>query len=171
LKYSPSLCAPCNNDRTQPHDRAWERLSEYLHGRNPPIRAGMEIRLDTAFPGSVRRSMLNVHLFFVKQFGCLIAEESIPLDIRRFARAVINGEAHPNVWLCFWASSDTRLAGRSPVQSPPSRGKVEFVTWFYHVGRVAVNVMYAEPNQRRRELTHAWHPSKVGKHVRIAHET
>jgi len=30
--------------------------------------------------------MLNVHLFFVKHFGCLIVENKIPLDIKHFQR-------------------------------------------------------------------------------------
>lgn len=32
LKSKARLCARCNNERTKPHDKAWEHLSAYLRG-------------------------------------------------------------------------------------------------------------------------------------------
>src|SRR5258708_1281489 len=69
LKSPRSLCADCNNRRTQPHDRAWERLSAALRKRIPSMTAGQSLRANNVFPYQTSREMKNVHLYFVKLFG------------------------------------------------------------------------------------------------------
>jgi len=168
LKYAKSICARCNNERTQPHDRAWERLSQHLRSRQ--YHTDTLIRLERVFPGKVRQSMLDVHLFFVKLFGCLIAEHSIPLDIHVFSESILHGVPHPKVRLAFWTCPgrpSTKQAGRTPVHTSMLDGSITFATWFYIVDNISVNVIYAEPTQRRKGLAHSWHPSTIGKRMRI----
>jgi hypothetical protein len=176
LKYSASICRHCNETRTQPHDDAWKKLSEYLKTRKPVIQAGDTIRLNRPFPeGGVSKSMLNVHLFFLKLFGCLIVENAIPLDINQFSQSILHGVAHPNVWLAFHTDfnySSLKRVGYSDLKSAgylnsQSSYCITYTTWFYIIDRFAVNIMYAEPTENRRGLIHAWHPSTVGKRVRI----
>lgn len=170
LKYNARICGRCNNERTQAHDRAWERLSLYLRSRQPPIQRGTVVRLDKVFPGSVRKSMLGVHLFFLKQFGCLIAEHSIPLDIRPFAESICSGVPHPNVHLAFWSGLDYpghKQVARTHVQTAQLDGRIAYAGWFYIVDRISVNVIYAEPTEHRKGLVYSWHPSSVGKRVHI----
>ena len=170
LKYSALICARCNNDSTQPHDRAWQRLSYYLRTRRPPIRPGDLVRLDRPFPGKVGQSMLGVHLFFLKLFGCLIVEHSIPLDVGLFSQSILREEPHPNVWLAFWTGLhhlSIKHVGCSQVEVAKLGGRIAYATWFYVVDRLAVNVIYAEPNECRKGLVHAWHPLTVSKRVRI----
>jgi hypothetical protein len=168
LKFSKTICGQCNNERTQPHDRAWERLSNYL--RAGKYHANAQIRLERLFPGRVRQSMLEVHLFFVKLFGCLIVEYSIPIEIGVFSEAILGGIPHPTVHISFWTSSSKapiKQAGRTPVHTSKFNGKITFATWFYIVDNISVNVMYAEPTERRKGTAHTWHPSTVGKRLRI----
>ncbi|MGH6636521.1 MAG: hypothetical protein ACRED0_10465 [Gammaproteobacteria bacterium] len=170
LKYQALLCARCNNERTQPHDRAWQRLSAYLRERQPAIRPGMLVRLDRAFPGKVSKSMLDVHLFFLKLFGCLIIENKIPIEIGRFSQSILQGVPHPKVCLALWTGlhhPSIKHVGCSPVETAQLAGRVAYASWFYVVDKVAVNIMYAEPREHRKGLVHAWHPSRVGKYVRI----
>lgn len=170
LKYRARICSRCNNERTQQHDRAWEMLSEYLRSRTPPIQKGTVIRLDKVFPGAVQRSMLNLHLFFLKLFGCLIAEYSIPLDISKFSTAILGETPHPKVHIAFWTGlhdQSLKHVGRTPVQTATLNRKIVYAEWFYIIDRVAVNIIYAEPTEHRKGLVHAWHPSTVGKRVRV----
>jgi hypothetical protein len=114
--------------------------------------------------------MLGVHLFFLKLFGCLIAENNIPIKIEQFAQSIMQGVPHPKVWLAFWTSlhhPSIKHVGCSQVETAQLAGRVAYASWFYVVDKVAVNVMYAEPGEHRKGLVHAWHPSSVGKHVRI----
>lgn len=170
LKSKALLCSRCNNERTQPHDRAWEKLSNYLRNRKPPIQPKMVLRLSSVFPGKVHQSMLFVHLFFLKLFGCLIVENSIPIDIKEFSSAILGARAHNKVYLAFEAIVDYRHhqhAGRTAVHTAQLDGRVTYAIWLYDIGSVSVHVMYAEPNEKRKGLASSWQPSNVGKFVKI----
>lgn len=167
LKYGARICARCNNERTQSHDHAWERLSDYLRSRHPPIEDDTVIDLDKVFPGAVKRSMLGVHLFFVKHFGCRIVEQAVPLDVQPFANAILRGVAHPKVHLAFWTHPLGKRAGGTPVFVRKVGNTLRYAGWCYVLDRIAVNVVYLEPPQRRKDLAHAWHPSTLRKQVRI----
>lgn len=172
FKHAKVMCIRCNGELTQPYDRAWEELSEYLRSRY--YNKSQRIRLHEVFPGNIHKSMLRVHLFFVKLFGCLIVENKIPIDIREFSNSVRRGTAHPKVHIAFWATLGQphyHIAGRSIVdvfkyESPPAlKGIPAFATWTYYVDNIAVNVMYAEPAISHPWLSHSWHPNNVGKRV------
>jgi hypothetical protein len=74
LKSPVRICADCNTARTQPHDSAWERMSDWLRTRQPPLAARGLVRGDRIFRHYTRREMKHVHLFFLKLFGCMISE-------------------------------------------------------------------------------------------------
>ena len=40
LKSPVRICADCNTTRTQPHDRAWERMSDWLRTCQRPVEVG-----------------------------------------------------------------------------------------------------------------------------------
>jgi hypothetical protein len=108
--------------------------------------------------------MLNVHLFFLKHFGCLIDEGKIRMDVRPFATAIMNEKAHPQVHLKFGLapSLDGKpILGQSDVEVfyEKADGSCAFATYLYHVGKVAVCVMFVVDEQAwRKDLIGAWHP-------------
>lgn len=166
LHYGARICARCNNERTQPHDRAWERLSTYLRSRDFPVSSAV-IDLDKVFPRAVNRSMLAVHLFFVKLFGCRIVEHQIPLDIQGFRDAILEGTPHPKVHLAFWSHPPRRRAGVTPVLVCKADHISHYAGWFYVLDRIDVNIVYLESSRRRKDLPHAWHPSSVYGWLRV----
>ena len=171
LKYNARLCANCNNKLTQRHDLACEKLSNYLRNRQPHIKPKMLIRLNRTFPGSVSKSMLAVHLYFLKLFGCLITENDVPINIDQFAQSILRGIPHPKVWLAFRTGlqhPNIKHVGCSHVETVQLGGRVVFASWFYVIDKLAINVMYSEPGEHRRGLVDAWHPSHIGKHIRIS---
>jgi hypothetical protein len=172
LKSPGRICQDCNSTRTQPHDRAWGALSKYFRVASPSFTPGAVVRPNRVFPYDTRRQMLNVHQFFVKAFGCLVIEGSLPIDISGFADAIMNDRAHPLVHLKFGVPSpSTRVtAGRSDVwTSPPSaNGRSNFISWFYDLPHVWVLVMFAAPRERRDGLVGAWHPSAGTKTITLA---
>jgi hypothetical protein len=72
LKAPTRICTECNTTRTQPHDRAWECMSDRLRARQ--FRVGQWVRANSIFPHYTGREMTNVHLYFLKLFGCMICE-------------------------------------------------------------------------------------------------
>ena len=169
LKSRARLCATCNNQRTQPHDRAWERLSCYLRSRGRPLRVGDRIHLHKVFPGSVRKSMLSVHLYFVKRLGCEIAEHNVPINLGSFSGAILQEGPHPNVYLaiCPQIEKNARGAGGSDITAVKVGERIVYAVWFYILDKFTVRVIYAEFGERRRGLVNAWHPSKISKCLQI----
>lgn len=170
MKSGALLCARCNNERTQPYDRAWQCLSAFLRSRQQ-IRGGDRIDLGKVFPGAVHKSMLHVHLFFVKIFGCLIAENSIPIDIRGFSVAILNGNAHPRVHLAISPYTDavpSGSAGYSDLDTAQLDGRIVYATWLYILDRFSIRVIYAEPTEHRKALIDSWHPLTINKVVRVS---
>lgn len=104
LKFNDSICAKCNNETTKRYDKAWEELSAYLRTLKRPIQIKHRIHLAKVFPGSVAQSMLDVHLYFVKLFGCAIVENSVAISLSDFRSSLLNRSAHPNIY-CFWSKS------------------------------------------------------------------
>jgi hypothetical protein len=163
LKSPGRICPHCNNARTQPHDRAWEKLSVALRTRTPVIAPGSVVRTNRIFRYETAREMLKVHLYFVKLFGCHIAGNGIPLDITGFADAIMNEKAHSCVYLKFGCGrmfAGMPMTGMSDMwltPAPPG-GTSTFATWFYDVETVGINVMFAVAGERRQGLVGAWHP-------------
>lgn len=167
IKSTALICEECNTSRTSQDDRAWEAISEYLRSGRVCLRGGSTINLQKVFPGKTKSRMLNVHLYFVKQFGCAIKEFGIPIEIDNFSSAILNRTPHPNVFISF-GSSNGILTGSTDVEVASLKGKCSFATWFYVVGNVAVNIMYSNENIKRQGLINSWHPSTVTKQIKVA---
>jgi len=163
LKSPGRICAYCNNARTQPHDLSWERLSQALRNRTTAVAPGSLLRTTRIFRYDTRHEMLNVHLYFVKLFGCHIAGSNIPIDISGFRNAIMNGRPHPCVYLKFGCGrkfGGMPLIGMSDMWLAPAPpcGFSTFATWFYDIERVSINVMFGADGEKRIGLSGAWHP-------------
>jgi hypothetical protein len=159
LKSPVRICARCNNARTQPHDFAWEKMSDRLRSRR--LKVGQLVRANRIFPSFTKREMTNVHLFFLKLFGCMLAEakangHDVPVDIEPFSRAIMSGRPHPEVHLQFGRCDG--IVGRTNlhcVKTDP--GQSVLAAWLYELDTIAVNVMFVQAGrfEYRRDL---WHP-------------
>lgn len=170
LKFSKSLCANCNNTRTQPHDRAWEKFSSFFREHPERIRPTAVVRANRSIfpygpshPYGAAREMLNVHLYFVKILGCHAVEKQIPIDIESLASAIKRGKAHPRIYLKFgippmFGEEPLRGAQNADAWLDRSSGQVQFLSWIHSPGNIAVNVMYVVEGEKRDGLIGAWHP-------------
>lgn len=96
--------------------------------------------------------------------------DGIPIKIEDFADSILKGLPHPKVWIAFWAGfghPKIKIAHRGEVNTVQIGESVVYASWFYVVDDLGVNIMYAEPGERRKGLIYAWHPSDFGKYVRI----
>jgi hypothetical protein len=172
LKSKALICQDCNSNRTSPHDKAWEKLSRHLREKNPPIKKGEIVKLNKVFPGAVKKSMLDVHLFFIKLFGCAIVEHNVRIDITNFSEAIMNQKPHPLVYLAILPSLDVGIknyAGRTNMRIASTiDGKCMYATWFYRVGSLSVRVIYAEPTECRKGMVHTWHPTTITKCLHVS---
>lgn len=158
LKSPTRICADCNNRRTQPHDRAWELMSEWLMNRAPPIKVGDYVRGNRIFPHHTKREMRNVHLYFLKLFGCMIKQEEakIPFPIGQFSEAIMQEKPHPEVYLRIGCGD--RSVGRSDLICHRMATGHIGAHWLYRLDRFAVSVMYLQGNTRWENIHLVWHP-------------
>ena len=162
LKFAPSLCSFCNNARTQPHDRAWEKFSMFIRTSRPPLIAGSRIPLQQVFPGTVKQSMLNVHLYFLKLLGCYAVEYHVPLLVAHFGLCIQNSLPHPSVRLIFVhvAAGSTRYGIQvGHINAMNVGGKSSF----------SQLVLHGRGPWRRSLIQRSW-PSKAHPRPRLASE-
>ena len=144
LKSLARLCARCNNERTQPYDRAWEQLSDWLRSRTPPTAAGDVVRADRVYDLNATREMRNVHLYFTKLMGCHLVEAGLSFDQPALANSILSGKPNPYVHLKFGVSQTGLLVGmtnRKADRLPD--GSLTFAAWAYSLNHLVVHVMYA----------------------------
>ncbi|MBR0925117.1 hypothetical protein JQ561_00720 [Bradyrhizobium diazoefficiens] len=160
IRKSPvRICAHCNNARTQPHDCAWESMSDRLRSRR--LAVGQLVRCNSVFGHYTKREMLNVHLFFLKLFGCMLAEAKangydIPIDIDAFSTAIMLGRPHDEVHLQF--GKHDGVIGRSNLHvSRVDSGGGVLGAWLCELDTIAVSVLYVQAGkfEHRRDI---WHP-------------
>ena len=170
LKSGARICQRCNNERTQPYDQAWQILSAYLRSTSH-LKVGNRINLSNIFPGVVHKSMLHVHLYFVKRFGCLIAENLIPIDVGSLSSSILNRMAHPRIFLAVSQHTNgntSGLAGYSDLGAARLDDRVVFAVWHYILDRFSVRIIYAEPTEHRKGLIDSWHPSTITKCLKFS---
>jgi hypothetical protein len=159
LKSPVRICSRCNDTRTQPHDFAWEAMSDRLRSRR--LKVGQWVRCNRIFGYSTKRQMVDVHLFFLKLTGCMIAEakangHDVPISLDPFSEAIMSGRPHAEVHLQL-GRHDGGI-GRSDlhVWKTDRRGSI-LGGWLYQLDTIAVSVIYAQTGrfEHRRDL---WHP-------------
>lgn len=159
LKSPVRICAHCNNARTQPHDRAWEWMSDRLRSRRLTI--GRWIRCNRIFRHYTKREMIAVHLYFLKLFGCMIAEakasgHEVPIDLDAFSSAIMPGRPHPEVHLQF-GRYDNGI-GRSDLHCwKTDPGGSVLGGWLYQLEPIAVSVLYVQAG-KFEDRSDLWHP-------------
>lgn len=168
LKFSPSLCGHCNSTLTQPHDRAWQTLSESVRGIRPALAAGSRIPLQRIFPGTVRESMLGVHFYFLKLLGCHAVEHKIPLPLNHFAMCIQESVPCPSLRLVFVnapSGSSRYKIQIGDIQTLNIGGKTVSAEWFYRIETLGVVVSYCEPGHPRLTKDRGWHPNDVSSRI------
>ena len=168
LKSKALLCSDCNNTLTQPYDKAWEKLSGSLQNNFLIHRKFRKIDGKKIFPGASEKSLLDVHLYFLKLFGCRIKEDQIPIAIKEFSQCILNRTPHPNVYLKFGfldGDSFRTLAALTPIQAVNEHGNgTVFAAWFYYIDKIFVEIIFNKVNNNS-VLKHSWHPKQKSKRL------
>ena len=159
LKAPIHICSECNTTRTQPHDRAWECMSDRLRARR--LKVGQWVRANRIFACNTRREMTNVHLFFLKLFGCMLCEAKangydLPIDIAPFSQAIMSGRAHPEVHLQFGKHDGT--VGRSNLHCGTVQNGGVLAFWLYELETIAVSVYFVQSGKFEHR-TDLWQPN------------
>ena len=170
LKSDALICNDCNSSRTQPYDRAWEKLSNHLRSNWDKHHNSRKVDLTEVFRGNVRESVLYVHLFFVKLFGCRIIQDSVPINIAPFQYSLLNKKPHKNIYLSIGprpGEIQKKYAGVTPIESVNINGGSAFATWLYMVDTISVNVLYVTKYRHPNVMKDTFHPEKFVTKIKI----
>ncbi len=168
LKSKALICKYCNNNRTAPHDKSWAKLSEYLRKLPLHKRGPLKVWLAKAFAKERYQNVLNVHLYFVKLFGCRIVEETVPIDIESFSKAIMTGKANPNVFLLFkkWnLQGSSKSAILTSIQSINDKNKCISASWMYTVGNLIVEIFYTPVKPPDPIFKYSLHPTFIDRMI------
>jgi len=168
LKSKALICQTCNNKRTAPHDKAWAQLSEYLRKLPLHKHGPLKVRLAKVFTKERYQNVLNVHLYFVKLFGCRIVKDTVPIDIEPFSRAIMTGKANPNVFLLFkkWnLRGSSKSAILTPIHSINDKYKSISASWMYTVGNIVVEIFYSPIKPPEPLFKYSLHPTWIDRMI------
>lgn len=173
LKWDSKLCHECNTTRSQPFDYAWAILSAYLQSNQNRLKNSKKLKLQSVFPGSVTKSMLNVHLYFIKMFGCILTEHNVPIPIQGFSESILNGSSHPNVYLGIGYRGEftkKNVVLVTPIESLTEENSsvIHFASWQYWIRNVFIDVIYSINPDYLMVVNEFWHPDKTQKIMRLS---
>lgn len=94
VKFSATLCAPCNNARSQPFDRAYDRFAAYLVERGRHILASRLIDLRAIYGHDWEKESCNLFRYLVKHIGCRLADNDV--EVPGSLRCFLDGGPKPD---------------------------------------------------------------------------
>lgn len=97
LKFEKSLCQSCNNARSQPFDRAYDRWIEYLNANYDKIIESRVVDLRDIEEGAGSEFRLDLAKYFAKHIGCRVADKAgrVPASLIAF----LNGESESSAFV------------------------------------------------------------------------
>lgn len=72
-KFAASLCANCNNARSQPFDYAEEAFAKYYQANEVEIVKSRRINMAAVFPQDLPSRAENLRRYFVKHIGSVVS--------------------------------------------------------------------------------------------------
>ncbi len=84
LKYEPLICERCNNNTSQPWDKAYEIFEKWVFDNSKSIFKNRFIPLEIVYgEEKFPYQCSNLYKYFVKAFGCRLASSgaSVPKDL------------------------------------------------------------------------------------------
>lgn len=83
LKYSKSLCGNCNNAKSQPWDRAYDRLIDWVLGNEEDVLKKRFIDFGRVFGTNFEDDQRSLYKYYAKSFGCRLVDagHAVPADV------------------------------------------------------------------------------------------
>jgi hypothetical protein len=175
LKWPKFMCSQCNNALTQRYDDAWSQFLYKLKNRHPTLSPQDKFRTNKIFNYDTNRHMVDLQLYFVKAFGCVVQaaidQGFDKIDTSDFAKSLVQRRANPTVYVRFGHIPD--LAGTPTVSASDlyvtldsAKDRCELALWTYNVNGVGALVAYIPDNDDWARRQHLWTPKhSTNRHV------
>lgn len=105
VKYKHVLCGPCNNARTQPFDQSYDRFIGFVESQKTALFSRRQLDFASIYGSSWRKQQAFLFKYFVKAFGCRIADSGQPVPNE--LRNIITDQAPAQSFaICFAVDED-----------------------------------------------------------------
>lgn len=86
VKFEATMCANCNNERSQPFDLAYAKFTAYLHEHERHVLASRSVDLRVIYGEEWEAGRDGLLCYMAKHVGCRLAENGVevPLPIRGY---------------------------------------------------------------------------------------
>ena len=79
LKFEKTLCSECNNEKTQPFDKAYDQFYHFVYINEQNILHKRFIDFQDVYGTNWQNQQRNLFKYLVKLFGCKIVEANLPV--------------------------------------------------------------------------------------------
>lgn len=93
VKFKPTLCAKCNNERSQSYDRSYDQFVAFVHDRERHILASRSIDLRVIYGPDWEDGRDDFFRYIAKHAGCRLAENEV--DVPESIRLYLEGGPPP----------------------------------------------------------------------------
>ncbi len=164
FKYPKSICAICNGALTQPHDGSWEKLSEFMSNHSTEIKNRKTIDLTTVFERDLNINLINIQLFFAKQFGCKIVESDFEFDLTEIGKSIRLNKEVQSLYIKLRCSdngkSESYTANSDIEVKRLKNGALGYIHFFYTFGAFTVDILHSTV-PKELDLTNYFLPCTV----------
>lgn len=105
VKWTDVLCAPCNNHKTQPFDRAYEELIDYAEAHRAHLLESRQLDFGAIYGGEWREKQRNLFKYFAKALGCKIAGAARPVP-EDLSKLLFEEQFQTALWVCAAVNED-----------------------------------------------------------------
>ena len=126
VQWGLNLCAPCNNVKSQPFDVAYDRFVEFMLANGDTLWRRTSLDWAEVYGQGWRDGAANLARYFVKQFGCMLATQRLPVPSD--AIAFLDGAARcPSIALELWRDHRPIKLHRKERRAGDPVGMLEFI--------------------------------------------
>lgn len=90
LKFIDCICVECNNNRTKPHDDAYDQFIAYVSSNYDKIFEQKKINFEEIFKSDYKIKKRCVYKYFAKHAGCKIVTGKIKSNIADLSEFILN---------------------------------------------------------------------------------
>lgn len=114
LHSKAKLCKKCNNEKTQPYDKAWEILSNYLYRNRKTLEKRRYFDLKKVYIDDFDTQSKNLQLYFVKILGCIMWDCEVKDNTRlcnSFSESLLHRHSREDIYLKFMINNKDDAMG------------------------------------------------------------
>src|SRR5699024_4524310 len=79
IRWPANLCGKCNNDTSQPYDKAYDAFEQYVVDYHDEICQKSRLKWADVYGKKHRESSKDLARYFAKQLGCMLATQRLPI--------------------------------------------------------------------------------------------